>query len=392
MSSIAEIIKYEGDNSTFIWKHPCEDFNSLTQLIVHESQEAIFFMNGQALDLFGAGRYTLETQNIPLIGKALNRTTGDKTPFHCEVYFINKTEQMSIKWGTDSKVQYIEPTYGFPISIGASGEMSLRADNSRRLLLKLVGTENHLGQQKLVGFFRSFLMTRIKTYMAQYMKSNAVNIFEIDENLTVFSEAIKNLLIPDFSEYGVSLEHFFVTNVVKPDGDRQYEKFKELHFRQYADIAEAKLRQQVSVIDAQTEAQKVVIDSQAQATKRTQEGYTYAQERGFDVAEKVAQNEAVGQFTNMGVGLGTMAGVGGAVGSVVGGLMTDAVGSAMNPATQSTVNPDVYCDNCGAKLVLGSAFCDECGTPVAKLEDTCKNCGYKFERPGKFCPKCGTKR
>lgn len=392
MAQIADVIKYEGDNSTFIWKHPCEDFNSLTQLIVHESQEAIFFMNGQALDLFGAGRYTLETQNIPLIGKALNRTTGDKTPFHCEVYFINKTEQMSIKWGTDSKVQYIEPTYGFPISIGASGEMSLRADNSRKLLLKLVGTENHLGQQKLVGFFRSFLMTRIKTYMAQYMKSNAVNIFEIDENLTVFSDAIKNLLIPDFTEYGVSLEHFFVTNVVKPDGDRQYEKFKELHFRQYADIAEAKLRQQVSVIDAQTEAQKVVIDSQAQATKRTQEGYTYAQERGFDVAEKVAQNEAVGQFTNMGVGLGTMAGVGGAVGSVVGGLMTDAVGSAMNPATQSTVNPDGYCENCGAKLVPGSAFCDECGTPVAKLEDICKNCGYKFERPGKFCPKCGTKR
>ena len=392
MNQIADVIKYEGDNSTFIWKHPCEDFNSLTQLIVHESQEAIFFMNGQALDLFGAGRYTLETQNIPLIGKALNRTTGDKTPFHCEVYFINKTEQMSIKWGTDSKVQYIEPTYGFPISIGASGEMSLRADNSRKLLLKLVGTENHLGQQKLVGFFRAFLMTRIKTYMAQYMKSNAVNIFEIDENLTVFSDAIKNLLIPDFAEYGVSLEHFFVTNVVKPDGDRQYEKFKELHFRQYADIAEAKLRQQVSVIDAQTEAQKVVIDSQAQATKRTQEGYTYAQERGFDVAEKVAQNEAVGQFTNMGVGLGTMAGVGGAVGSVVGGLMTDAVGSAMNPATQSTVNPDGYCENCGAKLVPGSAFCDECGTPVVKLEDICKNCGYKFERPGKFCPKCGTKR
>ena len=65
--SIAQIIKYEGDNSTFVWKHPSEDFNTSTQLIVHESQEAIFFMNGQALDLFGAGRYTLETENIPLI-------------------------------------------------------------------------------------------------------------------------------------------------------------------------------------------------------------------------------------------------------------------------------------------------------------------------------------
>lgn len=335
MAQIAEIIKYEGDNSTFIWKHPCEDFNSLTQLIVHESQEAIFFMNGQALDLFGPGRYTLETQNIPKLGRLLNRTTGDQTPFHCEVYFINKTEQMAIKWGTDSKVTYVEPTYGFPISIGASGEMSLRAEDSRKLLLKLVGTENFLGQQKLVSFFRAVLMTRAKTYIAQYMKNNTVSIFEIDEHLAAFSEALHTQLTPDFADYGVSLERFFVTTIVKPDGDRQYEKFKELHFRQYADIAEAKLRQQTDLIYAQTEAQKVMIDSQAQATKRAQEGYTYAQERGFDVAEKVAQNEAVGQFTNMGVGLGTMAGVGGVVGGVVG----NAVNGAMTAAAEAPAAP-----------------------------------------------------
>ena len=333
---IADIIKYEGDNSTFIWKHPCEDFNYLTQLIVHESQEAIFFMNGQALDMFGAGRYTLETQNIPLIGKVLNKATDDKTPFHCEVYFINKTEQMNIKWGTDSRVQYIEPTYGFPLSIGASGEMSLRAEDSRKLLLKLVGTESYLGQQQLTNYFRSFLMTRVKTYIAQVMKTNSINIFEIDENLTMFSNAIKNLLVGDFADYGVALEQFFVTTILKPDGDRQYEKFKELHFRQYADIAEAKLRQQTEIINAETEAQKTVIDSKAQATKRAQEGYTYQQERGFDVAEKVAQNEAVGEFTNMGVGFGTMAGVGGAVGGMVGGMMNDAMNSATAPAAPAS--------------------------------------------------------
>ncbi len=408
MSQIAEIIKYEGDNSTFIWKHPCEDFNSLTQLIVHESQEAIFFMNGQALDLFGAGRYTLETENIPKIGKFLNRTTGDKTPFHCEVYFINKTEQMAIKWGTDSKVQYIEPTYGFPISIGASGEMSLRAEDSRRLLLKLVGTESYLGREKLVSYFRAFLMTKVKTYIAQVMKANSINIFEIDENLTVFSENIKKLLVEDFMEYGVCLEQFFVTNVLKPDGDRQYEKFKELHFRQYADIAEAKLRQQTDLIYAQTEAQKVVIDSQAQATKRAQEGYTYVQERGFDVAEKVAQNEAVGEFTNLGVGFGTMAGVGGAVGGMVGGMMNDAVNNATMPmangapmvaasvantAQMANATPvaNIFCDNCGSPLTPGAIFCEECGNKVVS-NDTCTNCGFNFDKPGKFCPKCGAKR
>ncbi len=390
MAKIAEVIKYEGDNSTFIWKHPSEDFNSLTQLIVHESQEAIFFMNGQALDLFGPGRYTLETQNIPKIGKFLNRSTGDTTPFHCEVYFINKTEQMAIKWGTDSKVQYIEPTYGFPISIGASGEMSLRAEDSRKLLIKVVGTESVLGQQKLATFFRGFLMTRVKTYIAQVMKSNAINIFEIDENLTVFSESIRNLLIQDFADYGVSLERFFVTNIVKPDGERQFEKFKELYFRQYADIAEAKLRQQVGIIDQQTEAQKLVIKSQAIAQKRMQEGYTYQQERGFDVAQDAAQNEAVGQFTNMGIGLGVMGGVGNSVGTMVGGAVSGAFEGIQT--AQPAQSGEAFCENCGAKLAAGAVFCEECGTAVPVDTSKCAGCGFVFERPGKFCPKCGMKR
>ena len=344
VAKIAELLKYEGDNSTFIWKHPCEDFNSLTQLVVHESQEAIFFMNGQALDLFGPGRYTLETQNIPILGKFLNRATGDNSPFHCEVYFINKAEQMAIKWGTDSKVQYIDPQFNFPLTIGASGEMALRVGDrdgdSRKLLLKLVGTESRLGQEKLVSFFRAFLMTRIKTYIAQYMKNNAVSIFELDEHLTAFSEALHQLLIPDFADYGVKLERFLVTNVVKPEGERQYERFKDLYFRQYADIAEAKLQQQTAVIHANTEAQKKVIEAQATAKKREVEGYTYAQERGFDVAEKVAQNEAVGQFTNMGVGLGTMAGVGGAVGGVVGGAVNNAMNS-VQPAQPAQPTDDM---------------------------------------------------
>lgn len=335
MSKIADIIKYEGDNTTFIWKHPCEDFNSLTQLIVHESQEAIFMMNGQALDLFSAGRYALETQNIPKIGKALNRATDGQTPFHCEVYFINKTEQMAIKWGTDSKVQFMEPTYNFPISIGASGEMSLRAEDSRKLLLKLVGTENFLRQENLTRYFRAFLMTKVKSYLAQVIREQKISIFEIDECLNEISSALLKMLQLDFADYGIALERFFITTIVKPDGEASYEKFKSLHFRQYADIAEAKLRQQTAVIDAETQAQRTVIESQAMATKRQQEGYTYQQERGFDVAQDMAQNEAVGQFTNMGVGFGTMAGVGGAVGGVVGSAVNNAFESVNNQPQQA---------------------------------------------------------
>lgn len=385
---LSQVIQYEGDNTTFVWKHPCEDFNTSTQLIVHESQEAIFFMNGQALDLFGPGRHTLETQNIPLLKKFINIPTDGKSAFHCEVYFINKTEQIAIRWGTDSKVQYVEPKYQFPLSIGASGEMTLSVADSRKLLVKLVGTERDLGREKLTSYFRGILLARIKPYLAQAMRENAINIFEIDEKLDIFSQDLHEKLAPDFLDYGIDLRRFYVTTVVKPDGDSQYEKFKELHFRQYADVAEAKLRQQTDVIYAQTEAQKLVIDSQAQATKRAQEGYTYQQERGFDVARDAAQNEAVGQFSNMGIGLGMMAGVGGTVGGMVGGAVRDAF-AGIN--TQTQIIGKRFCDQCGAELSADAAFCGQCGA-AQEVSNVCLQCGFRFIKPGKFCPKCGARR
>lgn len=383
---IASVIKYEGTNDTFVWKYPEEDFNTNSQLIVHESQEAIFFMNGQALDLFGAGRYTLETQNIPILKKLINIPTGGVSAFHCEVYFINKVEQMAIQWGTDSRIQYVDPTYGFPLSIGAGGEMSLKVADSRELILHLVGTENDLSREKLVSYFKAFLMTRVKSYIAQVIKSEKISIFEIDEKLVEFSNVLKEKLVNDFKEYGISLEKFFVTRIVKPDGEAQYENFKLLHYRQYADIADAKIRQQVGVIEQQTETQKLVIESQGIAQKRSIEGYTYQQERGYDVAEKIAMNEGTGNFSSAGMGLGMMAGVGSSVGSIVGSVFSSSVNGINQPVLSQ------FCDNCGAQLVQGSAYCDECGNPVSNSQNNCMKCGFIFERPGKFCPKCGNKR
>lgn len=333
--ALVNIIKYEGDNTTFVWKHPKTDFNTMSQLIVHENQEAVFFKNGQSLDLFESGKYTLSTENIPILRNFINIPTDGKTPFHCEVYFINKTHQMAVKWGTDSQVQYMDPTYKFPLQIGASGEMVLSVCDSKKLLVKIVGTENILTQEGLVRKFRSFLMSKVKPYIANAMQNATYSIFEVDSHMAEFSNDLQNMLVPDFKDYGISLEKFFVTTIAKPESDVAYKKFKEIHIRQYSDIAEAKLRQQTEIINAETEAQVTIIESQAIAQKRAQEGYTYSQERGFDVAEKVAENEAVGQFTNLGVGLGTIAGVGGAVGGVVGGMMGDAMNSITTTATQT---------------------------------------------------------
>ena len=266
--------------------------------------------------------------------------------------------------------------------------MSLSVADSRKLLVRLVGTERILERNQLSTFFRAFLMTKVKTYIAQEMRSSAVNIFEIDERLEEFSAAIKSKLLDDFLDYGVNLNRFFVTTIVKPDGNPQYERFKDLHFRQYADIAEAELQQKVGIIEQQTKAQQMIIESQGLAQKRATEGYTYQQERGFDVAEGAAKNEGGGNFANMGIGLGMMAGIGSTVGGAVNGAVSNAFAGTtfgQSPAVNR------FCDQCGAELLPDAAFCDNCGAPQSS-PDTCTKCGFKFIKPGKFCPKCGTKR
>ena len=312
---------------------------------------------------------------MPLLSNVSKITTGGISPFHSEIYFINLIEQMGIRWGTNSKIQFMEPTYKFPLSLGASGEMALAVKEPRRLLLKLVGTEALLTQDKLIGYFKAFLQARIKTHLAQAIAEQKLSIFELDAHLEELSDSLKNRLLPGFAEYGLSLTQMLVTAIVKPDGDPVYERFKDLYFRQYADIREAQIKQQVGVIEQETAAQRTVISARAHAEKRQIEGYTYQQERSFDVAEKMAQNEATGEYANMGIGLGVMAGVGGTMGSV----MTDALSHATNPNGGSPAASQERQPAASVKSTLGiSKFCSECG--------------YHFTRAEKFCPECGARR
>ena len=311
MSKIADVIKYEGDNSTFVWKHPDEDFNSLTQLIVHESQEAIFFMNGQALDLFGPGRYTLETQNIPLIGKELQKTAGSnglfhkETPFHCEVYFINKTTQMDLKWGTDSRVRFIDDTLGVPLDIGASGSMNLRVIDSRKLLIKLVGTMSGIAWDRvgddftksLQSSFRPVISTVVKSNLVAAIKESKVDLLEIDSQLSNLSEVLKSKMVPYFEEYGLTIPNFYVTNVVLPEEDPNFKRIRELHtvgLQQRMAQAEA----QVKTAQAQAEAEIIAAQRAAELERQaTQTAVTRAEaERTVISAQAEAEATRVGGF------------------------------------------------------------------------------------------------
>ena len=389
--AVEEILKHEANNHELIWKHPCEDFNVGSQLIVHEKQEAIFLLNGQIIGVFGSGRHTLSSENIPFLKNIINVGTGGKTPFHAEVYFVNKVEQLGIKWGTESKVSFIEPTYNFPLSLGASGEFFISIDDGTKLFLRLLGTENLLNQDLLVTYFKSFMTMHIKSILVSSIMENKYNIFTLDTELPALSQKIKEQIENIFLDYGVKLERFFVANIVRPDGDPVFERFKSLYFREYADIKDAEIKQKVSIIDQNTEAQKTIIEAEALAKKRSIEGYTYHQERGFDVAEKMAQNEGVGEFTNLGIGMGLIGGVGSTLGNTVSNAATQALNAAVSGNAAANTTETKFCSECGTQLPAGAKFCSNCGVRL-NTENKCNNCGHLWADNEKFCPDCGNKR
>lgn len=431
---LASIIKYEGDNETLVWKHPIEDFNFGSQLIVHESQEAIFFRDGQALDLFGAGRYTLQTQQLPLLEKVYKLPTDTEGTFHSEVYFVNLATQMGIKWGTDSKVRLFDPASGLHIEIGASGEFNIRVTDSRKLLLKVVGTTGGLGQEQLLGigngkgFFRSMVMTQVKSYLAQTIKENAINILEIDEHLMALSGALRERINAALDEYGLTMPEFYVSRIVTPDDDPNFRRMKEQYAEQYllvrqegirkaeAEAAadrkavEAQTAARMKIIGAQGEAEALKIQKQAEAeayrmqaeaeaAEMRMKGYTYQQETSRQVGLEAMKN-GLGGGANAAGALGDLAGLGvslGAMGSVIG--MTK---DALNPMTQdaaqmgaavgAAVTGGWDCPACGHKNI-STNFCPDCGgkKPEPKTGWDCAQCGTKNIQ-SKFCPNCGAKK
>ena len=431
---LASIIKYEGDNETLVWKHPIEDFNFGSQLIVHESQEAIFFRDGQALDLFGAGRYTLQTQQLPLLEKIYKLPTDTEGTFHSEVYFVNLATQMGAKWGTDSKVRLFDPASGLHIEIGASGEFNIRVTDSRKLLLKVVGTTGGLGQEQLLGigngkgFFRSMVMTQVKSYLAQTIKENAINILEIDEHLMSLSGALRERINAALDEYGLTMPEFYVSRIVTPDDDPNFRRMKEQYAEQYllvrqegirkaeAEAAadrkavEAQTAARMKIIGAQGEAEALKIQKQAEAeayrmqaeaeaAEMRMKGYTYQQETSRQVGLEAMKN-GLGGGANAAGALGDLAGLGvslGAMGSVI-GMTKDALSpmtqdaAQMGAAVGAAVAGGWDCPACGHKNITTN-FCPDCGgkKPEAKTGWDCAQCGTKNIQ-SKFCPNCGAKK
>ena len=429
MVEAISVIKYEGSNEVLAHKHEKEDFTIGSQLIVHESQEALFFRDGMIFDQFTAGRHTLVTNNIPKVRDYMKLGTGGINVFHCEVYFINMITQMGIRWGTDSKVRLFDPASGLHVEIGASGNYNMRVTDARKLILKLVGTTDGLIQSDITGegksygtgMFKALIINKVKANLARIIKEENLNILEIDAYLDVLSSKLMVDINEALDEYGLTMPEFYVTSIVTPDDDPNFVRLKQ----QFADKtlkvreeevrkAEAEAAQQRRIVEAQTEAQLKAVSAQgeadalrikaqaeadayrmqaeAEAKEMEMKGYTYRDETARQVGLEAMQNGITGGGNGGGAagGIGDVASLGvtlGAMGGVI-NMTKDAMAPIMGESQKVGEGfGNVVNGNTGAAPAQAPA------APAAPVESAwnCPNCG-KAGITSRFCPDCGMAR
>ena len=392
MANVIDVIKYEGDNRTFIWKHPCEDFNTGSQLIVHESQEAVFFRDGKALESFGAGRHTLETQNMPRLKDHFNAIAGGKSVFHAEVYFINLTTQLGVKWGTDSKIRMFDPISGLHLELGACGTFNIKVIDGRKLLLKVVGATSGFTQDNVFGttssatnYFRGMIVAKVKSNLARAIRENDINVLEVDEHTDELADILKNEINKVLDDYGMYVPEFFITNVLTPDDDPNYARLKEQHAERYLRVqqqrikeaeavaatkraeAEAQLKLAVAKGDAYAEAEAKKILAGAEAEEIRLKGFAEAEvlrAKGGDYQSETARIVGKAAAENESSGSG---------GSIASGIVQTGVGLGVGVSVAKEV----------------AATIKDTGSPSATWD--CPACGQK-NLSGNFCPNCGRKR
>ena len=305
--AILDLVKWNGSADSLAWKFPSEELSTATQLVVNESQEAFLVRGGVYEGPFGAGRHTLATENIPILRSFLGIPFGGTSPFSAEVWFVNKTTNLMVKWGTSDPIQLQDPKFGVMVPVRAFGQYGIRINHSKKFLLKLVGTVKSFDTTVLEEYFRGTFTTFIKASIANLIKQQKTSILDVNKDLVDLSNQLRDQLGIAMNDYGVSLVQFNINSINIPEDDEAVQKLKS---------ALAK-RAEMEIL-----------------------GFDYRQERSFNILEAAAANEGPASvLAGAGMGLGVGLGLGPAMGAAISNISTNISnpnGSAVQPGAASS--------------------------------------------------------
>lgn len=326
------------------------------QLVVHEAQEAVLYRDGRALDVFGPGRHTLSTQNIPLLTKLLSLPFGGTSPFRVSVVFVNRRTFIDQKWGTREPVVFRDSELGM-VRLRAFGNYAYRIADSQLFVNTVVGSQGLFDTDRLKDFYRDVIVSRLNDLLGETLKT----IFDLPRYYDEIGAAAKARLAEDFAKYGVDLTDFYVNSITPPD--EVQEKMDE------------------------RAAMGAVGDMN-----------TYMRFKAAQAIQDAAQGGGGGEGGAAGAGMGL--GLGAGFGAMMPGMIANAMqqagqGGQPQPGAASAGGAAAaagggFCPDCGTRTPQGAKFCPGCGKPQAATG--CPGCGQPVPEGAKFCPNCGTKQ
>ncbi len=184
------------------------EFRFGSQLIVRESQAAVFFRDGKALDTFTAGRHTLTTANLPLLTRLISAPFGGKSPFRAEVVFVNLKQFTDMKWGTPQPITLRDADLGM-VQLRAFGQYAVQVRDPQHFVNAVVGTQGFYETRDIERYLRSIIVSRFTDLLGE----TSTSLLELPRRFDELNAAMRTKLHDDFNALGLSLRGFFLESI-----------------------------------------------------------------------------------------------------------------------------------------------------------------------------------
>ncbi len=318
------------------------------QLTVRDSQAGVFFYKGRAVEVFGPGRHTLVTANIPVLTKLLSLPWAFTSPLRAEVYFVNMKVFINLKWGTRDPVAFRDSELGL-VRLRAFGVFNLQVAQPMLFVNKLVGTMSMYTTEQIEEYLNRVIVSRFNDYMGEKIDS----ILNLPSMYDEFALGLTNRLHQDFAHFGLSLTHLYINSITPPP-----------EVQQAIDD-----RSRMGVFDDMNKLMQM---------------------KAAMSMEKAAQAEG-GAGQGMGMGMGLM--MPAMFAQYFAAAKPDsAVREVKHPCPgcgKHVSDDSKFCNYCGQQQIIFSE-CDKCGKNIDPDAKFCSGCGHPVETPSlpRFCPGC----